>query len=333
MKSRGGKFLMFLGAALAIMAFVVVYVVMQKGLVSNGGAGEAASVPTPPPTVSLAVVARDVPAYTILDASAVTTIDVDASTVPSGTTTTPTDVFGKMTLIPLTKGQPVPVAQLTSAGFSDILAPGERAFSLAVPARDTFGDALTENDHVDLVWTALLKIKLQTVDDKGQPLFEDSTYTTTKTLLQNVHVLRVIQLAQPLPEGAAAQNNSSGSNSNSGNGNAQNASVTTAAPAPSASLYAVPGTLWQDAPSESVVILGVTDQQAEVLTYARDNGQVDLTLRSSAVQKDDTGAVKKDAAGNDLRGDTEVEKTSGITLDTLIQQYGLPIPKAYAPQQ
>jgi pilus assembly protein CpaB len=328
MKTRGGRFLMFLGVALAIMAFVVVYVVMQKGLV-GAGAGQPQAVPTAPPTVSIAIVARDVPAYTILDASSVTTIDVDASTVPSGTTSTPTDVFGKMTLVPLTKGQPVSVSQLTAAGFSDILAAGERAYSLAVPARDTFGDAVTENDHVDLLWTAVITYKGQSVDATGKPTFADATYTTTKTLLQNVHVLRVIQLAQPVPAGQATQGSPASANS----GNPQDASAAAAPAAPSASMYSIAGAAYQDAPFESVVILGLTDQQAEVLTFARDNGRIDLTLRSSAVQKDDKGAAKKDAAGNTLRGDAEVEKTTGITLDTLIQQYGLPIPKEYKPQQ
>jgi len=329
MKTRGGRFLMVLGVALAIMAFVVVYVVMQKGLVNGAGAGQAQEVPTVPPSVSIAIVARDVPAYTILDASSVTTIDVDASTVPSGTTNTPTDVFGKMTLVPLTKGQPVSVSQLTSAGFSDILATGERAFSLAVPARDTFGDAVTQNDRVDLLWTAVISYKGQTVDATGKPTFVDSTYTTTKTLLQNVHVLRIIQLAQPIPAGQATQGSPASANS----GNPQDAAAVAAPAAPSASMYSIAGAAYQDAPFESVVILGLTDQQAEVLTFARDNGQIDLTLRSSAVQKDDKGAVKKDAAGNNLRGDAEVEKTTGVTLDTLIQQYGLPAPKAYTPQQ
>jgi pilus assembly protein CpaB len=329
MKTRGGRFLMFLGVALAIMAFVVVYVVMQKGLVAGTGAGQAVAVPTTPPTVSIAIVARDVPAYTILDASSVTTVDVDASTVPSGTTTTPTDVFGKMTLVPLTKGQPVTVSQLTSAGFSDILSTGERAYTLAVPARDTFGGAVTENDRVDLLWTAVISYKGQTVDATGKPTFADSTYTTTKTLLQNVHVLRVIQLAQPVPAGQATQGSPASANS----GNSQDANAVAAPAAPSASMYSIAGAAYQDAPFESVVILGVTDQQAEVLTFARDNGQIDMTLRSSAVQKDDAGAAKKDAKGNSIRGDAEVEKTTGITLDTLIQQYGLPIPKAYTPQQ
>jgi pilus assembly protein CpaB len=325
MKTRGGKFLMFLGAALAIMAFVVVYVVMSRGLVNGANASLAQSVPTMPPTVSLAVVNKDVPAYTILDASSVATIDVDASTVPSNTTTSPNDLYGKMTLVPLTKGQPVRVDQITTAGFSDILATGERAFSLAVPARNTFGNAITENDHVDLVWSAVIKYKAQSVDAAGKPTFVDSEYTTTKTLLQNVHVLRVIQLSQAPPPGQNGQgNNGNASNADTSNGQAAG---TTANSSPLESMYT------QDAPYQSVLVLGVTDQQAEVLTYARDNGEIDFTLRSSAVQRDDKGQVKKDAAGHDIRGDSDLEKTSGITLDTLIQQYGLPMPKAYQPQQ
>jgi len=328
MKTRGGKFLMFLGAALAIMAFVVVYVVMTKGLVNGATANQPPSVPTMPPTVSLAVVNKDVPAYSILDASSVATVDVDASTVPSGTTTSPNDLYGKMTLVPLTKGQPVRLEQLTTAGFSDILATGERAFSLAVPARDTFGNAVTENDHVDLVWSAAISYKAQSVDATGKPNFVDATYTSTKTLLQNVHVLRVIELSQAPPAGQNGQNqgNSGASNASTTNGQADS-SGTSASTSPLESMYT------QDAPYQSVLILGVTDQQAEVLAYARDNGEIDLTLRSSAVQKDDKGVVKKDAAGQDVRGDADLEKTSGITLDTLIQQYGLPVPKAYTPQQ
>ena len=111
-----------------------------------------------------------------------------------------------------------------------------------------------------------------------------------------------------------------GTNGQATNANAGDAN-TAAVPAPStAAMYL------EDAPYQTVLVLGVTDQQAEVITFARQNGSVDLTLRSSAVQKDDTGAVIKDAAGNDVRGDTDVEKTTGITLDTLIKEYGLPSP-------
>jgi Flp pilus assembly protein CpaB len=77
-----------------------------------------------------------------------------------------------------------------------------------------------------------------------------------------------------------------------------------------------------------VLVLGVTDQQAEVIAYARQNGSVDLTLRSSAIQTDDAGQVVKDAKGNDIRGDADVEKTTGVSIQTLIKEYGLQAPVA-----
>ena len=36
----------------------------------------------------------------------------------------------------------------------------------------------------------------------------------------------------------------------------------------------------------------------------------------------------KDDKGNDIRGDKDVEKTTGITLQTLIKEYGLQAPVA-----
>lgn len=316
MKTRGSK-LLFLGAALAIMAFVVVYVVMSKGLAGTPSTDQAASVPETPKTVGVAVVNRDVPAYTVLDASSVATVDVEASTVASNTTTEPSSLYGKMTLVPLTRGQQVHTNQLTQAGFSDILAKGERAFSLAVPERNTFGNAVTENDRVDLVWSTVIMYDRPKPAEDGKVTYEKAPFTSTKTLLQNVHVLRVITLLQAPPAGQQ--------NQNSGGNTAQPASATTNADTSLASMYA------PEAPYQTVFILGVTDQQAEVISFARENGLIDLTLRSSAVQKDDAGNIVKDDKGQDVRGDNEIEKTTGIALETLIQQYGLPAPKTTGP--
>src|SRR5205085_1371644 len=110
MKKRGGRFLLILGAGLAAMAFIVVYIATSKGL----GNSQAASVPTVVPLTTMAVINQDVPAYTVLDAANVATIDVEASTAVSPTTNSPSAVYGKMTLIPLTKGQPILMNQLTT---------------------------------------------------------------------------------------------------------------------------------------------------------------------------------------------------------------------------
>jgi len=300
------------------MAFVVVYIVMSRGLLggdANNAVTQDASVPTGPKMVTVAVVNRDVPAYTVLDAATVATTDVEESTVAPNTTTEPTTLYGKMTLVPLTKGQPVHTDQLTATGFSDILAKGERAFSLAIPERNTFANAVTENDHVDLIWTTILEYQRQIQGADGKPTWEKAYFTSTKTLLQDVHVMRVVKLLQAPPAGQNDQN-----------GNAEATSAVSADN--SASLAAMYG---PGAPNATVLILGVTDQQAEVIAFARENGLVDLTLRSSAVQKDDAGNVVKDDKGQDVRGDKDVEKTTGIGIDTLIQQYGLPVPKTAAP--
>ena len=313
MKARGGKFLLILGAGLAVLAFVVVYVVMSRGV--NPEVNTAAVPQTT--LVPVAVVSADVPAYTILDATNVTTTDVEASTVATNTASSPAMVLGKMTLVPLTAGQQVRTDQLTQTGFSNILEKGERAFALAVPERSTFGNAVTENDRVDLLWTANLEFDSQHPADNGQVRYEKSYYTSTKTLLQNVHVLRVMQLRQTPP---------AGQNQNQNQGVEQTAATNGAPAASAAAMYA------PDAPVSTVLVLGLTDQQAEVIKYARENGIIDLTLRSSALQKDDQGNVIKDEAGKEVRGDQEIEKTTGVSINILIDQYGLPIPPAAAPR-
>ena len=312
MKARGGKFLLILGAGLAALAFVVVYVVMSRGV--NTPDDNPAAVPQTT-LVPVAVVSVDVPAYTILDATNLTTTEVEASTVATNTTSSPATVMGQMTLVPLTKGQTVRTDQLTQTGFSNILAKGERAFALAVPERSTFGNAVTENDRVDLLWTAILQYDSQHPAAEGQVTYEKSFYTSTKTLLQNVHVLRVIQLRQAPP---------AGQNQQQGQQVEQTAATTGATN--TAAMYA------PEAPVSTVLVLGVTDQQAEVIKFARENGVIDLTLRSSALQKDDQGVVLKDEAGKEIRGDQDVELTTGISINILVDQYGLPIPPAAAPR-
>lgn len=312
MKTRGGRFLLILGAGLAVLAFVVVYVVMSRGV--NNNDVNTAGVPQTT-LVPVAVVSVDVPAYTILDAANLSTTDVEPSTVATNTTSSTAMVMGKMTLVPLTKGQPVRTDQLTQTGFSNILEKGERAFALAVPERSTFGNAVTENDRIDLLWTAWLQYDSQHPQPEGKVSFEKSVYTTTKTLLQNVHVMRVIQLRQTPPAGQNQQNDG-----------VEQTAATTGAAANMAAMYA------PEAPVSTVLVLGVTDQQAEVIKFARENGIIDLTLRSSALQKDEAGNVVKDEAGKEVRGDQEIEKTTGVSINILVDQYGLPIPPVEAPR-
>lgn len=307
MKARGGRFLLILGAGLAVMSFVVVYVLMSRSsLLSNSQA--ASAVPTPEPVVNVVVVKQAVPAYTVLDESNLVMKEVEASTVLSNSTSEFLAVSGKMTTAPLAAGQQVRQDQLTQSGFSNVLARGEKAFALPIEPRNAFGGALTEGDHIDVLWSAALKMKYEVAPD-GTIKESTDIMSTTKALLQNIKILRVINLEQPL------------TSKQGGNPDAE-------------PVVARPGStqtseMYSDgAGYQQVLILGVNDQQAEVLKFAMEGGTIDLTLRSSAVQMDAEGKEIMGADGKPVRGDSEVEKTTGITIQTLVEQYGLlPVPQ------
>jgi Flp pilus assembly protein CpaB len=206
-------------------------------------------------------------------------------------------------------------SQVKAVSFSNSLAKGERAFSLPVTARNTFADGISDNDRIDIMWTVGQKGQRPTKTDDGKIHYEPDVYTSTKTLLQDVKVIRVLSLRATLPPPTGGTTE----------GDAQKTAANAAAVQSTLSeLYS------STAPSASVHDLAVTDQQSEVLKYAQDygNGIIDLVLRSSAAVKDATGALAKDAAGNNIKGDHDVEQTTGITIDSLILKYGLlPAPK------
>jgi len=315
MKKRGGRFLLILGAGLALLAFAVVYILTSK----NTGSADAGTTDAPPEPVmaSVAVVNMDVPAYTVLDASNVATVDVEASTVVSGTSSNPNMVYGKMTLMPLSKGQPVMVNQLTTSGFSNVIEKGKRAYTLPIPERGTFGGALSENDYLDLLWTASFEVTQPAAGADGKTETVKKDLHTTKTILQNVQVLRVISLR---PANAPPANGS-GSGAAPAEQTAAGPTTTNKSSPATTAAYAT------DAPPQAVLIIAVTDQQAEVIKYAQENGTLDLALRSSAAQKGPDGQTLKGPDGKDIVGDHDPEKTTGITGKVLVEQYGLLVPE------
>jgi Flp pilus assembly protein CpaB len=303
MKKRGGRFLLIMGAGLAAMAFIVVYALTSKGI----GQSAAAPMPTPIPMKVVAVVNQDVPAYTVLDASNVGTTEVEASTAVTGTTDTPALLYGKMVTQPMSKSQPVMVNQLTDSGFSQVLGKGKKAFTLAVPERATFGGMITEHDYVDVLWTHNYDISQYIVGPDGKPEKENKTLPTTKTILQDVRVLRVISLRP------ATQSQNSGAQSSGTDATDASSRKTTVQPA-TATSYAA------DAGVQAVLILEVNDQQAEVLKFCNENGTLDMSLRSS-------DGTSKRTDGTDTKGDHDPERTTGITDKVLVEQYGLLLPE------
>jgi len=308
MKARGGRFLLILGAGLAAMAFVVVYLVMSRG--SQPSQDNSATVPDAPVMKTIVVAKADIPAYTLLDESNLGLLEVDASTVPVDAVTDPSTLYRKMNSKAVQANHAILAADVTTVGFSNLLAKGEKAFALPVTARNTFADSISEGDHVDVLWSVSLKVSVPYQTGDGKIAYEKDVYTTTKTLLQDVKVLRVTSLRAVVPTQSAPDGTPQAANTS----------------APQVNL----STLYtDDAPYSAVYLLAVNDQAAEVLKYTMENGgTLDLTLRSSAALKNADGTPVKDASNKEVRGDHDVEKTTGITIDELIKSYGLTTPPA-----
>jgi Flp pilus assembly protein CpaB len=307
MKARGGRFLLILGAGLAAMAFAVVYLVMSK---PSQDVDPSASVPETTITKFVVVAKKDIPAYTTLNESNLGVVEMEESTIPAGAVTDASSLYNKVSMVRVDAQKAVLSSQVSSVGFSNALGKGERAYSLPVTARNTFADAITENDRIDILWTTQFKVAVPYRGDDGKIKYEKDIYTSTKTLLQDVKVLRVLSLRPALP-----------TNGSNVDGTTQQTAANNQPQQSPSSLYAA------GAPYASVLIIAVNDQSAEVLKYTQDTGgNIDLVLRSSAPAMDATGNLMMDSSGNEVRGDHDKETTLGVTIDELVNVYGLTPP-------
>jgi hypothetical protein len=172
------------------------------------------------------------------------------------------------------------------------------------------------------LWTHHFEVFQLIPGPDGKNEEKSSDLPTTKTILENVQVLRVISLRPTPAPGSNTGSINGGGSAQSDNPSASSASTSRRnASSQTAAAYAA------DAPPQAVLILAVNDQQAEVIKFASENGTIDLALRSSAPVKDPEGNVMKGPDGKDLIGDHDPEKTTGITTKVLVEQYGLLLPE------
>jgi Flp pilus assembly protein CpaB len=295
--------MLLLGGVLALLAFFVLYIGLTA---ASGNQAPPVGTPTPEPKAQVVVAATDIPAYTVLKEDMLTIKEVELSTVLSNTTATTVDLIGRMTTRDYQQDAQVQLDSITDPGISQILTKGQRAFVLAIQEVNNFGGQLVDGDTVDLIWTRTFETSQAVVNPSGDPGEKTATLPTTKTLLQNLKVLRMI----PLRAGTA-KNNSSSSPINSDasleSGTSSDTDSEAAQAAALQSLYADTATGGTEPAYSAAAVLAVTDQQAEVIKFARENGVISLALRA--------------------KDDTETETTTGITDKILVQDYGLIAPE------
>src|SRR5689334_25079932 len=92
--------MLLLGAVLALLAFFVLYLGLSAGATRQPVLPTA----TPEPTVEAIVAANDIPSYTLVKATDLTTTQIRESQVTTDTVTNANQVIGQVLIRPYTKG-------------------------------------------------------------------------------------------------------------------------------------------------------------------------------------------------------------------------------------
>jgi pilus assembly protein CpaB len=212
------------------------------------------------------------------------------------------DVVGKLLINPVPAGRPIRRADLRDPGLAQRIPtpePGQprvKAYPLFVNNLSGVADQIGVNDFVDVVAT-----------------FSVETFFTTKTIIQRAQVLQIVRPAVP-----TAPAEGSGTSPTETIPPPQSSSL----PQVDASGQPITGGQVVEGGTGGVstltqgfwmVVLGLTDQEIELLEFAlQSNARIVLALRGA--------------------DDILIEETSGATLDILVREFGLPLPRPLPPQ-
>jgi Flp pilus assembly protein CpaB len=281
--------LILIGLLLAIVTFLVVYMVLGTGA---GGQNTPGPSPTPHPTIAIVVAKSDIASGTIISADMVDTANQDATLAAPDVITESRQVVGLRIRSAVLAKQPLTVSMFQGEGGSSNLEvlrnlePGYLAMAVQVDQVNGIGALLQTGDRVDII------IALEDVDNKFPVLGKtcDPAVPLLDTCLNNTSVKILVQDAKVL----GTLSSTVGSTTAPG-----------ASPAPNAS--PVPGAVTFDG-RQTLVILQLRPQDVEAVRFAQLDGNLSLVLRATA----DSGATPA--------------TTTGITLYQLIHQYGVLVP-------
>lgn len=323
---RGGVLILLIGLILIVGAVALFLFLQPTG--GGGVGGQAAptgqALPTEPPSVEIVRARVDIPANTVISDS-ITLLEV--VTIPQTEfntdehLSTVSEAEGRLTLRPFRANEPLVRSALSDPGLSQQIPTAEpdrasdKAYPFVVNNLTGVADQIKPGDFVDVVATFNVVRPVSTLtgrqfdpnqNQEGLPpgqtvtnALADQTLRSTKTIVQRAQVLRIVRPPsdlEPTPEGQAAPEPPAVDASGQPIGQ----------PSDSAAMggVVVPGT-W-------TLVLAINDQEAELMEFAiASQARLVLVLRGA--------------------GDTAFEPTIGVTMDLLIDEFGLPLPQPLRP--
>ena len=298
---KNGRLFIILGVGLACLAVALAFLMFQN-------AGQSKAVEKAPVTVKVVTVMKDIPAHQKFVEADLGEETVDKDLLTGGEALAKSEVLGYAPKVGLIKGQRIKKGDLESGGLSNDIAPGKRAVTIPADKLNQAAGLLRDSDYIDLVFSTKISlsyvlptrpIEIDTataaeVDIKAvlpvSPPGDPASYPypgepgsrfkiqgpggkgdpVSKVILQDIKVLRVV--AAPAQQQGQQQQQ-------------------------------------QAAPQADMLILELTNEQAELMKFILDNG----ATYSFAIRGKD---------------DHEPVTSTGITFDVLITNYQLPTPKS-----
>jgi pilus assembly protein CpaB len=174
--------------------------------------------------------------------------------------------------------------------------PPLKAFPIQANSLSGVGDLMQPGDFVDVLGS--FRVDVTTLYNNGQGVNEKtSKESTTKMLLQDVEVLDVLKPSVPA-EGETASEPTPAPETTEGGDNISGESTS--------ANELIPGN-W-------IIVLAVTDEEAEILRFTLNQGFNLTTILRRA-------------------GDHAASETTGTTMKVLIDTYGLPMPRGMEIEQ
>jgi pilus assembly protein CpaB len=277
---------------------------------TGGQGGQQQEEPEEEPGVPVIIAAIDIPANTVITdtETLLTEQEIPESDFEDNSSqylTSMLEIEDKLLTRSVNAGRPILRNDLITPGLSRQIPPADdedepapKAYPLEVDNLSGVADQITPGDFVDVIATYGLEQYIAVTEDR----IETSTFYTTKTVVQQAEVLRIIRPASGAPSEEGAET-------------APGADVQPPPEEPQVDEQGRPIPPNEAAGAGNItqgtwtIILAVSNQEAEVLQYTRNEllaSEYALALRSA--------------------DDDEIEDTLGVTLNILYRDFDVPVP-------
>jgi len=291
---RSSRLVLLLGAFLAVLTFVVVL------LLGQGGAATPPA-PTAPTELATVVATVDVPLGELVTADMVSTKTLPVANRDTDALGDVSQAIGKIARRPIANGGQVHASDFVATTVQLSVPAGKRAFALEVNEKTGAGNLIFPGDYVDVIVTLggvanplpIVSVDTPNNDDPNKtvtgPAVVNGVTVKAPLLLQEIQVIGTLDAPAQTPVSPQQQGG--------------------AAPTPAPS-----GPVVSNKPK--LLILAVTDAQAEALVFART-----LTCGAATSDIDCSAAIDVVLRSPDDKGTTEA--TDGVILRTLFDKYGV----------